>query len=116
MIVALPVKYPAGESTGVAFTAGETRTVVVTVEAVAPTSGYQGDTITYTATVLDDTGVGLPTTFVVDLLYNATKVVDAQALDAAVYDPATGALSLTWTVPAGAGPFTVKLSWAEQTI
>ena len=112
----MAVRYPAGESTGVAFTAGETKTVVVTAEAVTPTSGYQGDTITYTATVQDDLGEVIPATFVADLLYNATKVVDSQVFDAAHYDPATKLLTLTFTVPAGAGPFTVKLSWAQQDI
>ena len=114
--MAEPVKYLAGESTGVAFTAGETKSVVVTVEAVAPTTGYEGDTIEYTATVKDNLGEALPATFVVDLLYNGTKVVDSQVLDATVYDPVTFLLTLTFTVPAGAGDFTVKLSWAQQDI
>ena len=114
--MALPVKFEAGASAGVAFDIGETETVVVTVEALSVASGYKGDSVDYTATVKDSVGNGLPATFVVDLEVNGTKVITGQVLDAAVYDPVTGALSLTWTVPDLTGSFTVKLVWAEQTI
>ena len=111
-----PVKYEAGESTGVTFETGITRTVVVSDEALDKSVAYLDETVVYTATVVDDQGDALPTSFIVDLLVDGTKVVDGQALDAAVYDPGTKELTLSWTVPAGVGTFTVKLSWAKQLI
>lgn len=111
------IKYLEGQSTGVAFTLNETRTIIVTAEAVIPVSGYKEDLIEYTATVKDNIGASLPETFVVDLLFNAIKVIDAQALSIDVYDPATGILTLEFAVPdQPAGGYTVKLSWAEQEI
>ena len=94
----------------------ETRTVEVTDEALDKTQGYEGDEVVYTATVLDNTAEKLPATFVVDLEINGTKVITGQVLDAAVYDQTTGLLTLTWTVPADVGAFTVSLVWAEQLI
>ena len=110
------VKYGAGASTGTAFETGETRAIVVTVEALDEVSGYEGDAVVYTATVKDNLANSLPATFVVDLEINTTKVVTAQALDAAVYDQATGLLTLNWVVPSAVGAFNVKLAWAEQVI
>jgi hypothetical protein len=113
----MAIKYLAGSSTGVTFSVLETRTVSVTNEAVNPTSGYVNDTVYYTATVQDNTGAALPSTFVVDLLFNTTKVVSGQALNSSVYNPSTKVLQLSFTVPdKPAGNYTVKLSWAEQTI
>ncbi|GAJ15393.1 unnamed protein product [marine sediment metagenome] len=114
--MALPVKYAAGSSTGTAFETGESQTVVVTAEALDEVNGYEGETITYTATVKDGEEEALPATFVVDLEINSTKVITGQALDAGVYDQETKLLTLPWTVPADVGTFTVKLVWAEQEI
>ena len=112
----MAIKYLAGESTGVAFTTEETRSVVVTLEALDKSSGYEGETVVYTATVKDDLGNALPATFVASLIMNATVLIADQVFDAVVYDPVTFELTLSFIVPAGAGSFTVKLSWAEQII
>lgn len=112
----LPIKFVAGSSTGVPFEIGETRSIVVTAEAVDVSSGYEGDSIIYTATVKDNLGGVLAATFVVDLEIDSTKVVTAQALSAGVYSQTTGLLTLPWAIPAAAGPFTVKLTWAEQLV
>lgn len=114
--MALPTKYAANSSTGTPFETGETRTLVVTAEALDAVNGYEGDTVTYTATVLDDQAAKLPETFVADLEINSTKVVTAQVFDGGHYDQGTGLLTLTFTVPAAVGTFTVKLVWAEQEI
>ena len=112
----MAIKYLSGLSTGLAFTVGETRTVVVTAESVSVTSGFEGDSVTYTATVKDDAGESLPATFVADLQLGAMKVIEGIALGADVYDPVTGALTLTWAVPDTVGTFTVSVVWAEQII
>jgi hypothetical protein len=113
----MAIKYLAGSSTGVAFSVLETRTVQVSNEALNPTSGYVGDTVYYTAIVQDNTGAALPSTFVVDLLFNNTKVVEGQQLNSSVYNPTTKTLQLSFQVPnVPAGNYTVKLSWAEQII
>jgi len=112
----LAIRYEAGTSAGRPFEVGETRTVVVTAELLTKASGYKGESITYTATVLDNTGAKLPNTFMVDLEINGVKVITGQMLSAAVYDPETGALTLVWTVPDITGAKTVRLVWAVQTI
>ena len=109
-------KYLSGSSTGQPFTTEETRTVAVTDEALDKSSGYEGETVVYTATVKDDLGNALPATFVADLLINGTELITDQILNAAVYDPITYLLTLSWQVPAAVGAFTVKLSWDEQII
>lgn len=114
--MALPVKYLGAESTGVAFETGETRSVVVTAEALDKVSGYEGDTVVYTATVKDNLENVLPATFVASLKINETLVITDQVFDAAVYDAVSGLLTLSWVVPADVGTFTVKLVWAEQLI
>ena len=114
--MAVPDKYVAGSSTGTPFETGTTKSVVVTAEDLSASSGYEGDSITYTATVKDELEGPLPATFVVDLEIDSTKVVTAQALDAGVYDQGTSLLTLVFTVPAAVGTFTVKLVWAEQLI
>jgi len=108
--------YLAGQSVGQPFDTGSTRTVAVTAEALDVSSGFEGETVVYTATVKDDQGEALPIAFVVDLLINGTEIVSDQVLDAVVYDPITFLLTLSWIVPAGEGSFTVKLSWDEQKI
>jgi len=113
----MPIKYLGGESTGVELTVYETRYVNVTNEAVTPTSAFEGDTVTYTATVLDDAGEALPSSFKVSLKINGTTVISEQELTSDVYDPSTGELTLEFTVPElGAGTFTVKLTWETQVI
>lgn len=116
-MIKLAIKYLCDDSTGHSFTTGETRTVVVTNEELDVATGFEGDTFTYTATVLDSTTAKLPATFVADLLISAIKLKDAQAFGAGVYSQSTGLLTLVCTVPAGAsGEQTVKLSWADQII
>lgn len=110
------VKFLGSQSTGIAFETGETRSVNVTGEALSVSSGYEGDTITYTATVLDSTTAKLPASFVATLKLNGTDLVTNQAFDVSVYNQSTGLLTLDFTVPAGAGTYTVKLTWAEQEI
>ena len=113
----MPIKYLSGESTGVTLTVYETRTVVVTNESINPTSGYEGDIVTYTATVKDNTGATLPSSFVVSLIMNGTVLISNQQLTSDVYDSSTGELTLQFTVPSvPAGTYTVKLTWNEQII
>lgn len=109
-------KYLSGESSGQPFETLETRSVVVTAEALDLSQAYEGDTVVYTATVKDDQAASLPATFVADLMINGTELISSQILDAGVYDQATGLLTLSFTVPAAVGAFTVKLSWDEQII
>ena len=112
----MTTRFQSGQSPGVDFTLEETRTVNVTAEALAPTSGYKGDTVVYTATVLDNTGAKLPAAFVATLLFNAQNVFSG-ALDAAVYDQATGELTISFSVPDGAaGVKTLRLTWNQQDI
>lgn len=112
----MPIKFLAGASTGSPFETYETRTVDVTLEALSAVNGYEGDVITYTATVLDSVLDKLPATFVATLKINGTDLIADQVLDAGVYDQGTGELSLDFTVPAAVGPFTVTLDWDEQII
>ncbi|NVM22857.1 MAG: hypothetical protein HWN68_13880 [Desulfobacterales bacterium] len=110
------VKYLAGLSVGSPLETGETRTVDVTAEALDKSTAYEGDEVTYTATVKDNTAASLPATFVADLELDGEKVITGQVFDVAVYESATGLLTLTFTVPATLGAHTVKLVWAEQLI
>ncbi len=114
--MAVPDKYLASQSTGTSFETGETKSVVVTAEALSETSGYEGDSITYTATVKDGAETALPATFVADLEINSTTVITGQVFDEAHYDQATQLLTLEWVVPVTVGALTVKLIWAEQLI
>jgi len=110
------IKFLGSQSTGIAFETGETRSVNVTVEGVSSPNGFEGDTITYTATILDSITSKLPATFVATLKINGTALITDQVFDASVYSQATGLLTLDFIVPAGEGTFTVKLEWAEQQI
>lgn len=112
----MSIKYLGDQSAGQPFATEETKSVVVTEEALDKSSGYEGETVVYTATVKDNLAAALPATFMADLLINGTEVKSDQVLDAAVYDPITFLLTLPWLVPAGMGSFTVKLSWPEQII
>lgn len=114
--MAIGIKFAAGSSTGTAYETGETRTVNVTSELLTAVSGYEGDPITYTATILDSTTAKLPATFVADLKINGTVLVNDQVFNAGAYDQGTGLLTLAFTVPAGVGVFNVTLEWLEQII
>ena len=113
----MPIKYLSGESSGVTLTVYETRSVIVSDEALSPTSAYEGDTVIYTATVKDDAGETLPSSFKVNLVINGITVISDQELTSDVYNSSTGELTLAFTVPEiGAGTYTVKLTWETQTI
>jgi hypothetical protein len=110
-------KYIGDESTGHAFEVGAILTVVVTNEELDVASGYEGDNVTYTATVLDEDTGKLPAAFVTDLVIDSTVLVNDQAFDAGHYSQATGLLTLAWVVPAiTAGNYTVKMDWEDQVI
>lgn len=110
------IKYLGSISTGTAFETGETRSVDVTGEINAPLSGFEGDAIVYTATVLDSAAAKLPASFEATLKLNGTDLIIGQVFDATVYDQATGLLTLNFVVPAPVGAFDVTLNWADQII
>ena len=113
----MPIKFLAGTSSGAAFETYETRTVNVTAEALDVSVGYEGDSVQYTATVLDSIVEKLPAAFVATLKINGTDLVASQVFDVSVYDQATGLLTLDFMVPAAPiGALTVTLDWAEQII
>jgi hypothetical protein len=113
----MTIKYMGDDSTGHAFTTGESRTVDVTTEELDVAAGYEGDEVTYTAVVLDSTEAKMPATFVATLKLGSTAVLTDQAFGAALYSQSTGVLTLEFEVPAGAtGEETVTLSWADQVI
>lgn len=111
----MTIKYLAIDSTGVALDVDETRTVNVTNEALDASLGFEGDVITYTATVKDSTGAAMPITFCAELMINGTELASV-AFQASVYDPVTFLLTLPFTVPAPTGSFTVKLTSVDQII
>lgn len=112
----MSIKFLGDESVGTPFETGEVRTVVVTNEALDKILGFEGETIVYSATVEDNMAVKLPASFLLDLKINGTDLIAGQVLNGAVYDQGNGKLTLSWTIPAGAGNYTVKISWAEQII
>ena len=112
----MAVKYLGDDSTGTNFTQGESRTVDVTGEDLDVHTGYEGDPISYTATVLDSTAAKMPASFVASLKLNGTEVISDQVFDAGHYSQSTGLLTLPWVVPAGSGALTVKLTWEDQVI
>jgi len=97
-------------------TAAVTLSVSVLNESLDKSRGIAGETVTYTATVQDENGDALPSTFKVTLKIDGTILIQDQPLTSDVYDPATKKLTLQWTVPAMSTLHTVKLSWSEQTI
>lgn len=111
----MSVKYLAIDSTGEPFTTDETRTVDVTLENLTASSGFEGDVVTYTATVKDSTAIALPVSFVVELMINGTQLASV-AFAPSIYDPVTFLLTIPWTVPADLGAFTVKLTSVDQII
>ena len=114
--MAIGIKYLAGSSVGTPYETGESRSVLVTAETLSAVSGYEGDTVTYTATVLDSEAEKVPAAFMATLKINGTDLVVDQAFDAGVYNQSTGELNLDFTVPAAVAELTVTLNWAEQII
>ena len=110
------IKYLGNVSPGTPFETGETRTVNVTLENLSAVSGFEGDTITYTATVLDSVVEKLPATFEATLKLNGTDLVIDQVFDAVAYNQATGELSFDFDVPSSVGAFDVTLNWIDQII
>ena len=108
--------YNAGNSDGQPLEIIGTKTVVITNEALNKASAQVGESVTYSVTIKDDLGAGLPATFVVDLELNGTKIIEGQVLNVGVYAPVIGVLTLPFIAPANPGSHTVRLAWAEQTI
>ncbi len=111
----MSIKFEGGFSTGVSLTVSETRTVIVTEEAIAPTTGYKGDPVVYTATILDSTGAKLPATFAIALRLNGEQPY-GDVLSEAVYNQETGLLTLPFNIPDVAGDMHIDLAWDEQEI
>jgi hypothetical protein len=82
--------------------------------------GYEGETITYTATVKDNKDETLPEAFIATLRINGTPLVNNQVFNSSVYDPETGLLTLQFDVPTDIelppANYIVKLTWATQVI
>ncbi len=114
----MSVKYLGDASTGTPLNASETRSVVVTAEALVPSDGYEGDVVVYSATIKDDLGAFVPATFVVDVKFDGVVVQPGVILNVGNYDPGTFLFSVNLTVPviASAGAKTVNMEWAEQEI
>jgi hypothetical protein len=85
------------------------RTVNVSNESVNPTSGFEGDSVTYQATVLDSAGEPLPSSFVADLVMDSIVLVNDKAFTSDVYNPSNGLLTLQFTVPNVLGTRSVRL-------
>jgi hypothetical protein len=138
-----PIKYLGSQSAGIAFEEYETRTVNVTSETIvsiledgnphpAPYANdiFEGDVVTWSATVKDSAVAVLPATFVAQLdIVDATTgavlatVVASQAFDSAHYNATTGVLTLSFTVPSGGitgispnTAYKIALKWATQII
>ncbi len=111
----MAIKFLGNSSAGQPLAVGETRAVNLSGENLDIASGYEGDSIVYSVTMIDDTATVLPAGFLVTLKLNGADLVTDQDLNAGVYD-GTGLLTIPFTVPAGEGSFTVTLNWAEQII
>jgi len=112
----MAIKYLGNVSPGTPFETGETRTVDVTLENLSVISGFEGDPVIYTATVLDNTLAKLPATFEATLKINGTDLIINQVFDVSVYDQVTGELTLNFNVPAPVGALSVTLNWIDQII
>ena len=119
------IKYVGSSSTGKALLKGGTRQVLVTAEALVTPyepddDGFAGDTITYTATVLDSKSQKINVAFIASLKVNGTVLIASQVFNSSVYDQGTGLLTLAFIVPDDTtlpeGDYTVKLEWASQII
>jgi hypothetical protein len=111
----MAVKYLAIDSAGVGFDVDETRTVEVTNEALTVPSGFEGDVVTYTATVKDNTGAALPDTFYAELMLDGVLLVSG-TFGPGIYDPITFVLTAPFIVPTVTGSFIVKLTSVDQII
>jgi hypothetical protein len=100
---------PSHGSWGSEETAVIERAVNVSNESVSPTSGFEGDGVTYQATVLDSAGEPLPSSFVADLVMDSIVLVNDKAFTSDVYNPSNGLLTLQFTVPNVLGTRTVRL-------
>jgi hypothetical protein len=100
---------PSHGSWGSEETAVIERAVNVSNESVNPTSGFEGDGVTYQATVLDSAGEPLPSSFVADLVMDSIVLVNDKAFTSDVYNPSNGLLTLQFTVPNVLGTRTVRL-------
>ncbi len=114
----MAIKFLASESTGTPLDAGETRSVVVTAEALAPALGYEGDIVEYSATIKNDLTAALPATFVVDLKIEGAVEIAGVILNVGNYDPVTFLFAINVTIPAVVTPGakTINIAWAEQEI
>jgi hypothetical protein len=100
----------------------EVESVIVTNEDLNIPDGFEGDSIQYAATVLDDDGVSLPSNFVANLVMHGTSgegditVISNQAFDSSVYNQTTGQLILNFTIPENApsGSYIIELIWQTQ--
>lgn len=119
------IKYLGSESTGKGLAKGATRNVLVTAEALETLyepddEGFTGDSITYTATVLDNKSNKIKAAFVASLKINGTVLLASQAFDSGVYNQSTGLLTLVFELPNDTdlpeGDYIVKLEWATQII
>ena len=94
----------------------ENRNVIVTNEAVSSSFGFEGDSIEYTATVLDSIGLPLPSGFVANLLRASIILLGNQPFNNSVYDQGTGLLSLIFAVPPTIGSAIISLNWLTQSM
>lgn len=111
----MAIKYLPIDSIGVGFDIDETRLVEVTNEDLSLYSAFQGDVVTYTATVKDSTGLALPVTFCAELMGNGYELLSV-AFQPSVYDPVTFLLTLPFTVPGAVGSYTIRLTSVVQII
>jgi len=109
------IGFQEGSSAGVSVQVAEVRTLSITAETVEKTVLLPGESLSYYATVFDNTGVAVPSTFQARLMLGATQLV-AFSFAADVYNPVTGSLALAFTVPVVAtGTYTIRLEWNAQT-
>ena len=115
LALAPAIGFEAGSSTGVSVEVAEVRTLVITDESVEKTVLLPGESLSYSATIFDNTGAPIPSTFQARLMLDTTQLV-AFSFAADVYDSTTGHLALAFTVPTvAAGTYTIRLEWDAQT-
>jgi hypothetical protein len=108
------IGFQAGSSTGVTVQVAEVRTLVVTNESVEKTVLMPGQSLSYYATIFDNTGAPIPSAFQARLMLDTTLLV-AFSFAPDVYNPTTGRLALAFTVPSVApGTYTIRLEWDAQ--
>lgn len=111
----MSIRYLAIDSLGTDLEIDETRTVVITDEALSLTTGFVGDIVHYTATVKDSTAEALPSTFYATLKIDGIILQEGE-FHSSLYDPVTFHLSVPFVIPDLIGSFTVKLTSLEQVI